>query len=54
MRKNKVLGNDVNIPKLSKGAKNFTGAEIEEVVKNACSWAFDEIEGIKDFSKQIT
>ena len=53
MKENNVLSNDVDLKYLAKHAKNFTGAEIEEIVKNACSWAFDEIPGIKDFSKPI-
>ena len=43
MVKNNVLGKDVKLEYLAKESKNFTGAEIEELCKNACTWAFDQI-----------
>ena len=37
MRDNKVLDDDVDLPKLAKMTKNYTGADIESMVKLACS-----------------
>lgn len=39
MRENKVMGVDVNLEELAKITKNYTGAEIEAVVKSATTWA---------------
>lgn len=48
-----LLANDVNIPELARIAKNYTGAEIEAVVKNASSYAMTKGNNIMDFSKQL-
>ncbi len=40
MKKNNLLGTDVNLDIMAKNTKNYTGAEIEAVVKSACSFAF--------------
>ncbi|KAF2012018.1 vesicle-fusing ATPase [Aaosphaeria arxii CBS 175.79] len=40
MKKNGVIDNDVNIPELAKLTKNFSGAEINGLVKAASSFAF--------------
>jgi vesicle-fusing ATPase len=40
MREAKVLGNDVQLPHLAAETKNFSGAEIEGLVKSAASFAF--------------
>ena len=37
MRENKVLDDDVDLPLLAKMTKNYTGADIESMVKLACS-----------------
>lgn len=38
--KNNALAKDVDIPELAQLTKNFTGAEIEALVKSAASFAF--------------
>lgn len=40
MAKNKMLGADVSIPDLAERTKNYTGAEIEGLVKAAASYVF--------------
>ena len=40
MRENNFLGPDVDIPRLAAMTKNYSGAEIEAVVKSASSFAF--------------
>jgi vesicle-fusing ATPase len=42
MRENKVLDDDVDLPKLAKMTKNYTGADIESMVKLACSNALSQ------------
>lgn len=54
MNNNKLLGGDVDIEKLSKLTKNYTGAEIEAVVKSAASFSFNKNVNLMDFSKPIT
>jgi len=39
---------------LAKVTKNYTGAEIESVVKSAASWAFNRVHNIGNISKQQT
>ena len=39
MKKNNLLGEDVNINKLAEVTKNYTGAEIEAVCRSATSFA---------------
>ena len=51
MTKNKVLSPDVNLDYLAKISKNYTGAEIESVVKSAASFAFNRVHNIMDFTK---
>jgi len=53
MRENKVLSEDVNVEKLAKMTKNYTGAEIEAVVKSAISHGLARNHGIMDFSKDV-
>jgi SpoVK/Ycf46/Vps4 family AAA+-type ATPase len=44
MLKNKLLGEDVDLDKLSHITKNYTGAEIEAVCRSAISFAlFKEV-----------
>ena len=42
MRENKVLDDDVDLPKLAKMTKNYTGADIESMVKLATSNALSQ------------
>ena len=42
MRENKVLGDDVDLAQLAKITKNYTGADIESMVKLACSNALSQ------------
>ncbi len=42
MRENKVLDDDVDLAELAKITKNYTGADIESMVKLACSNALSE------------
>ena len=46
----KALSADVNLVELASIMKNYTGAEIEAVVKSAQSFAFGRIEHIYDFN----
>jgi vesicle-fusing ATPase len=41
MRKANYLAKDVNLPDIAKRTKNFSGAEIEGLVRSATSWAFN-------------
>lgn len=41
MRKNNLIGPDVNLDDLANRTKNYTGAEIEGLVKNATSYLFN-------------
>eukprot|EP01118_Nematostelium_gracile_P014689 TRINITY_DN578_c0_g1_i1.p1 TRINITY_DN578_c0_g1~~TRINITY_DN578_c0_g1_i1.p1 ORF type:complete len:467 (-),score=154.22 TRINITY_DN578_c0_g1_i1:122-1522(-) len=51
MRENKILADDVDIKYLAKNTKNFSGGDIESLVKTASSWALqrqlDVTDGIK-------
>ena len=48
------MGEDVNLEELSKITKNYTGAEIEAVVKSATTWAIkNQEQGLMDFSKEL-
>lgn len=51
MYKNKVISLEVKIEELAKETKNYTGAEIQAVVKSASSFAFNRVHNIMDFSK---
>ena len=42
MRENKILDDDVDLPQLAKMTKNYTGADIESMVKLACSNALSQ------------
>jgi len=53
MAKNKVLAQDVDLADLGRQTKNFTGAEIESLVKSASSWAFNRVHDLMNFSKQL-
>lgn len=53
MKKNNLLGGDVNLKKLAKETKNYTGAEIESIVKSANSFALQRKHNLLDFTKEI-
>jgi len=48
MRENGMLADDVNVKELAKDTKNFSGAEIEGLVKSASSWALQRQIDVKD------
>lgn len=48
MRDNNMLDTDVSIKELAKDTKNFSGAEIEGLVKSASSWALQRQIDVKD------
>jgi vesicle-fusing ATPase len=52
MTENKVLGADVNLPELASMTKNYTGAELESIVKSASSFAFNRVHNILDTVKK--
>lgn len=43
IHKNGILGKDVKLQELAEACKGFTGAEIEEVVRIATSYVFDQL-----------
>ena len=53
MRKSGVLGKDVEIQWLAESTKNYTGAEIESVVKSANTFALNRQLNLTDFTKEI-
>lgn len=53
MRKNNLLGSDVDLKFMAKHTKNYTGAEIESVVKSANSFALQRKHNLLDFTKEI-
>lgn len=53
MNSNGVMGKDVNLAQLAKITKNYTGAELEAVVKSASAWAFNRVHNIMDFTKDV-
>jgi len=54
MKANKLLGADVDLEHIAKSLKNYTGAEIEAVVKSATAQAFARTNNLMDFSKEPT
>ena len=52
MKDNQLLADDVSLEKLAKISKNFTGAELEAIVKNASSRAITRTNNIFDCSKE--
>lgn len=54
MSKNNLLHSDVKLDKLAKMTKNYTGAEIESVVKSAASFFINKNFNILDFNKPIS
>lgn len=53
MRENALLGPDVDISKLAHMTKNYTGAEIESVVKSAKTFSLNRNHDLLDFSKEL-
>ncbi|CAD8066179.1 unnamed protein product [Paramecium sonneborni] len=53
LRNNNALDIDVNNEELAILMNNYTGAEIEAVVKSASSFAFQRIQNINNFQKQV-
>ena len=53
MTENKLLGPDVDLKQLAEMTKNFTGAEIEAVVKSAASFSMNRHHNLMDFSKKL-
>eukprot|EP00916_Digyalum_oweni_P014017 GHVL01022896.1.p1 GENE.GHVL01022896.1~~GHVL01022896.1.p1 ORF type:complete len:748 (-),score=90.75 GHVL01022896.1:349-2592(-) len=54
MRKHNRIANDVDINKLSKMTKNFSGAEIAGLVRSATSFAFNRQTNSKDLTKPVS
>jgi vesicle-fusing ATPase len=54
LRSNNALDSDVKVELLAAQMKNYTGAEIEAVVKSASSFAFQRVNNIFDFAKTST
>ncbi len=53
MNKNKLLAKDVSIAELARLTKNYTGAEIEAIVKSANSFALNRHHNLMDFTKNL-
>lgn len=54
MRKNKLISSDVDFEKLADATKNFSGAEIEGLVKSATSFALNRTVDIDNLGKPTT
>jgi vesicle-fusing ATPase len=48
-----AIESDVNIDELASLTKNFTGAEIESLVKSASSFAFQRVQSVFEFNKKV-
>lgn len=53
MTKNNLLSPDVNFEKIAKLTKNYTGAEIEAIVKSANSFALNRNHDLMNFTKNV-
>lgn len=53
MKENKILDPDVDIPRLAAITKNYSGAEIESVVKSANSHSLNRHHDLLNFSKEL-
>eukprot|EP00252_Welwitschia_mirabilis_P007999 TRINITY_DN19709_c0_g1_i1.p1 TRINITY_DN19709_c0_g1~~TRINITY_DN19709_c0_g1_i1.p1 ORF type:complete len:755 (+),score=165.99 TRINITY_DN19709_c0_g1_i1:246-2510(+) len=53
MKENSFLASDVNLEELAARTKNYSGAEIEGVVKSAVSYAINRQLSLEDLTKQI-
>jgi vesicle-fusing ATPase len=49
-----VLDGKLDLAEIAKLAKNYTGAELEAVVRNVVTIALKSDNDLKDFSKQLT
>lgn len=49
-----LLDKSVSLAEVARVAKNYTGAELEAVVKNASSYAMTKGNNLMDFSRQLT
>lgn len=53
MRESKTLGSDVDLGEIAKGCKNFTGAEIETLVRAACQFGLIRKHNLLNFSESV-
>lgn len=53
MQENSFLGHDVDLAKLAEQTKNFSGAELEGLVKSATSFALNRQVDVTDLSRPI-
>lgn len=53
MSSNSFLGQDVDLAELAARTKNFSGAEIEGLVKSAASFALNRQVDVNDLTKPI-
>jgi vesicle-fusing ATPase len=53
MEANKLMASDVDLDKLAKQTKNFTGADIEALVKSASSYAFNRGHDVMNFTQKV-
>jgi vesicle-fusing ATPase len=53
MRENNILAPDVDLQKIASMTKNYTGAELESVVKSAKSFALNRKHDLMNFTKEL-
>lgn len=53
LRENKCMAADVDIGEIAGAAKNYTGAELEGLVRDARSYAVNELVDLQNLSRQI-
>ena len=53
MSQNDILGKDVDLKELASKTKNFTGSEIESLVKNAITHGLNRNHDLTDFTKEL-
>ena len=53
MRESGIISSDVDLHKIANIAKNYTGAELESVVKSAKSFALNRKHDLMNFSKEL-
>lgn len=53
MKANKILGPDVDLARIANETKNYTGAELESIVKSAKSFSLNRHHNLLDFSKDL-
>ena len=53
MSKSNLLAPDVNLAHIAKITKNYTGAEIEAIVKSANSFALNRNHDLMNFTKNV-